>query len=284
LKRTALLAAFALLVAPQMYAAGGFLKSATAAQKIAKEKNQLIFVDLFAEWCGWCHRFEQEVVPSQAFQEATEKMVLLRLDTEDRGEGSRLAQQFKINSLPTFLVLTPDLTIAGVMKGYAPPAEFAKNLTTTVAKHNEFLAKVKNEKTLKKPEERLALAREFISRNDYGQAELRLKKLMADKAIPATVRDGAYYDLALSYILQKKYNESMQTARSLTMISKTGEPVERAWLLMAQIHMDQGNLAGARDTFKKFKQLFPTSPLNRNVDMVLPDLERRLNIPPAGAK
>jgi thioredoxin-related protein len=284
LKRTALLAAFALLLAPQTYAAGGFLKSATAAQKIAKEKNQLIFVDLFAEWCGWCHRFEQEVVPSQAFQEATDDMVLLRLDTEDRGEGTRLAQQFKVTSLPTFLVLTPDLTIAGVMRGYAPPAEFSKNLEATVQRHNDFMAKVKNENAIKKPEDRLALAREFISRNDYGKAELRLKKLMAEKSIPAAVRDGAYYDLALAYILQKKYTESMQTARSLTNLSKTGEPVERAWLLIAQIHMDQGNLAGARDTFRKFKQMFPNSALNRNVDMVLPDIERRLNIPPAGSK
>ena len=67
-----------------------FLKSLDEAQKEAKAKQQLIFVDMFAQWCGWCHRMEQEVFPSEAFQKATDKMVLLRLNTEDGKEGTKI--------------------------------------------------------------------------------------------------------------------------------------------------------------------------------------------------
>jgi Flp pilus assembly protein TadD len=53
--------------------------------------------------------------------------------------------------------------------------------------------------------------------------------------------------------------------------------VERARLLNGQIYMQQGNLVGARDEFRAFKEMFPNSPLIRNVDAVLPELEKRLN-------
>lgn len=284
MKRIVLLAALAVLLAPQTYAGAGWIKSIAAAQKAAKEKNQLIFVDLFAEWCGWCHRFEQEVFPSQAFQNVTKDMVLLRLDTEDRAEGTQFAQKFQITSLPTFLVLQPDLTLAGIIRGYAPPAQFSQMLTDTRAKHEKFLELVKSEpKFAKDYQKRLDLAREFNSRSAYTQSEPRLKKLATEKGVPAAIRDAAYYDLAVAQILQKKYTESMKTVKELTTMSKTGEPVERAWLLGAQIHLEQGNLLGARNQFRSFKEKFPNSKLNANVDMVLPDIERRLAMP-AGTK
>src|SRR5260370_34942558 len=98
LKRTALLAVAALLFVQQAVASP-WLKEIAAAQKKAKEKNQLIFVDLFADWCGWCHKFEQEVIPSEAFQNATDKMTLLRLNTEDGTDGTKLPRDSGINWL-----------------------------------------------------------------------------------------------------------------------------------------------------------------------------------------
>src|SRR4026209_100017 len=113
----------ALVLAPQTFAGGTWLKSIAAAQKVAKEKNQLILVDMFAQWCGWCHRFEREGFPSEVFQNATQDIVLLRLDTEDKGEGTQYAQKFSVSQLPTFLLLAPDLSLAGMIRGYAPPKD-----------------------------------------------------------------------------------------------------------------------------------------------------------------
>lgn len=278
MKRITLIAAIALLVAPQTFAgAGGWAKNIASAQKVAKDKKQLIFVDLFAQWCGWCHRFEAEVYPSEAFQKATSDMVLLKLDTEDGAEGTKLAQKFAISSLPTFLVLTPDLTLAGIIRGYAAPNDFVSMLKDTRGKHEKFLALVASEKTFSNDfQKRLDLAREFNARSAFTDSEPRLKKLTTEKGVPVAIRDAAYYDLAVAQILQKKYADSLKTTQSLLSMSKTGEPVERAFLLQAQIYLEQNNLAAARDQFRKFKQSFPNSPLNRNVDAVLPQIEGKL--------
>lgn len=264
----------ALVLAPQMFA-GTWLKSVSAAQKVAKEKKQLILVDMFAEWCGWCHRFEREVFPAKAFQDATADMVLLRLNTEDGKEGTQMARKYGVTSLPTFLLLTSDLTSAGMIRGYAPPEPFAKSLKDTRAAHIEFQKRLKNESKLDHFQ-RLALAKELNVRNDFDQAMPRLKKLMTEKGVPAAVRDQAYYELSFAYAMQNKLPEAQKTIRELLMMSRAGEAVERAHLLLGQIYMQQGNLLGARNEYRDFKDMFPESPLVANIEQVLAELEKRV--------
>ncbi len=277
MKRPLLIGLVALALSSQAFAGGVWHKSVDAAQKKAKEKKQLILVDMFAEWCGWCHRFEREVFPSQVFQEATEDIVLLRLDTEDKGEGTTLARKYGVTQLPTFVLLAPDLSIAGMIRGYAPPAEFVKMLKETRGKYDSFTQKVAAEPKFGKDyAKHLDLAKEFVERTAFDKSEPRLKKLMTEKGVPAAIRDDAYYHLAMSYVLQNKLDDAMKVARQLSSLSKAGDPVERSRLLVAQIYMQQGNLLGAATELRNFKKDFPSSPLIANVNMILPNIEKRL--------
>ncbi|MDQ3282753.1 MAG: thioredoxin family protein [Acidobacteriota bacterium] len=276
-RRIILAVALALTLAPQTFAAPTWLKDVAAAQKAAKAKNQLILVDMFADWCGWCHRFEREVFPAEAFQKATNDIVLLRLNTEDGKEGTQFAQKFGVTSLPTFLLLTPDLTMAGMIRGYSPAPDFVRMLGETRQKHQQFLTRVKNEANLGKDYMgRLELAKEFTSRSAFNESDLRLRKLVAEKGVPVAIRDEAYYQLAVSQVMQSKFDDAVKTIAQLTSLSRLGESVEHARLLRAEIYMQQGKLAAARDEFLQFKAAFPNSPLNRNVDQVLPEIEKRL--------
>ncbi|HEX7151936.1 MAG TPA: thioredoxin fold domain-containing protein [Thermoanaerobaculia bacterium] len=279
MKRIALVAALAVVLVPHAYGAA-WIKTVGAAEKQAKAKNQYIFVDLFADWCGWCHRFEQEVTPSEAFQKATDDMVLLRLDTEDGKEGTQFARKFNVTSLPTFLVLAPDMTLAGVIRGYAPAGQFGPMVTDTRKKYEEFLARVKDEAKLgTNYEKRLELAKEFTTRQAPSKAQVRLEKLAAEKALPANLRDQVMYELAVTYVLQKKYAEGQKTIQKLTSVSKSGEPVERSKILLGQIYMEQGNLQGAANELRSFKTTYPNSPLIANVNAILPQIERQLAVP-----
>lgn len=274
-RRIVLAAALVLVIAPQTFAAQSWLKTVAAAQKVAKEKNQLILVDMFADWCGWCHRFEREVFPTKVFQDATADMVLLRLNTEDGKEGTQMSRKFGVSSLPTFLILTPDLSSAGMIRGYAPPEPFVRNLKETRAQHAAFQQRLKNEAKLDFFA-RLALAREFNSRNDFESALPRLQKLMKEKGVPAAVRDQAYYELAFAQAMQNKLTDAQKTIKELLMISRAGDAVERSRLLLGQTYLQQGNLVAARDEYRSFKDLFPESPLLGNIEQVLAELEKRV--------
>ena len=279
MRRTLVLAAAAMLLTQQV-SAGTWLKSLGAAQKKAKEANQLIFVDLFADWCGWCHKMEQEVFPSEAFQKATDNKVLLRLNTEDAGEGTKLAQQFGVTTLPTFLLLTSDGTIAGMLHGYLPASDFVKYLNETEGKYKEFLKRVASEPSLGRDyNKRLDLAREFRARTAYADSESRLKKLTTEFGVPADVRDQAYYELAFTQLLAKKYDDALKTIRKFATVQSKGEPFEKSRLLAGDIYVQQGNYKNAVKEFRAFKANFPKSQFIQNVDVVLPQIEQRLARP-----
>jgi thioredoxin-related protein len=267
----------AALLAPQAFAGTGFLKSLSAAQKAAKAKKQLIFVDLFADWCGWCHRFEKEVVPSEAFQTATKDMILLRLDTEDRGEGTKFARDYQVGTLPTFLILNHDLTIAATIRGYLPASQFGQTVERLIGDYRNFQKAVKQEASYAKDyPKRLEIAREFMQRRAYWESETRFKKLIDEKGVPLAFRDEAYYQLALQYMIQLRYPESIKTIEDFAKVQNQGEFFERSRLLRGDIFLQQGNLASAAQIFREFKQRFPNSPLVANVDNTLPLIERQL--------
>ena len=266
-----------LALSSQAFAGGTWHKSVAAAQKAAAGKKQLILVDMFAEWCGWCHRFEREVFPSEVFQNATNDIVLLRLDTEDKGEGTQFARKYGVAQLPTFLLLTHDLNLAGMIRGYAPPDAFVKSLKETRGKYTDFLQRVKNEPAIAKDYvKRLDLAKEFLERGAYDKSDARFRTLATEKGVPVVVRDGAYYELALSYALQRRYDEGLKTIRELTSISKSGDAVEGARVLAGQIYLSQGNLQAAVNEFRSFKKMYPNSVRVAQIDSFLPQIEQQL--------
>jgi thioredoxin-related protein len=279
LRRNLLLAAAAILLTQQVFAAT-WLKSLATAQKKAKEQNALIFVDLFADWCGWCHKMEQEVFPSEVFQKATENKVLLRLNTEDSGEGTKIAQQFSISTLPTFLLLTPEGTIAGMLHGYLPANDFVRYLNDTENRYKEFEKRVAHESSFAKDyRKRLDLAKEFRSRYALADSEWRLKKLTTEQGVPADVRDQAYYELAFTQVVGKRYDDGLKTIRKFAMVQSRGEPYEKSRLLAGDIYVQQGNYQSAVKEFRAFKANFPKSQFIQNVDVVLPQIEQRLARP-----
>jgi thioredoxin-related protein len=276
LKRTGSIAALvALFVAPQVFAGGGFLTTVSAAQKKAQEKKQLIFVDLFADWCGWCHRFDKEVVPSEAFQNATSDMVLLRLDTEDQKEGTIFARKYQITSLPTFLILDPDLAVAAVIRGYAPPERFVEMMKGSIDKYREFEALIAKESSLGKDyAKRLHIAREYRARQAFDKSEERFKKLVSERGVPAEIRDEAFLELSVLYLDGGKFDQVLKTVNDFAKIQDEGFALERAWLVMTQAHLTKGNYKTAVSELKSFKTKFPKSPLMPQVDNMLPNIER----------
>ncbi len=147
-------------------------KSFQEAQAEADKNDQLMLVEMYASWCGWCKKMAQEVFPSESFQRATADMILLQLNTEDGKEGTRISSELQVRSLPTLFLLTSDMMIVGMIAGYAPAPEFTAQLLEEKSKWREFESRMDSAaKGRLSDEETLELSREIAARRGFARAQ-----------------------------------------------------------------------------------------------------------------
>jgi thioredoxin-like negative regulator of GroEL len=264
----------ALALAPEFAAAATWHKTVAKAQAEAKQGNKLILVDLWADWCGWCKRMEQEVFPSAVFQAGTKNYVLLKLDTEDGAEGTKTAASFGVRSLPTFLLLTPDLALAGMVQGYAPAEGFMEKLLEVEDQYFDYQKRVRAEPKSASDRDKLTLTEEMVSRRDFGRAEPRLVALT--KGAKGPVRDEAYNQLAGLYAAQGKWDKAEATLRQALTVNQKGEAAERNQMALAQVYMSTKNFPAAVAELKVFKSRYPQSEMIPSVNAIIPQLEKQI--------
>jgi protein disulfide-isomerase len=88
------------------------------AQDQAKAKNKLLLIDFTgSDWCGFCIRFDRDILSKQQFKDYADKnLVLLEVDfprakeqsQELRTQNQKLAAQYEIEGFPTIIVLNRD--------------------------------------------------------------------------------------------------------------------------------------------------------------------------------
>ncbi len=98
-----------------------------AALEQAKAKNRPVFVDVYADWCGWCKRLDLEVFARDPVaQVLNNKFVPVKVDGDQEPE---FLQHYAIEGLPSMLVLEADGSEVGRIAGYKTAEALQKELT-----------------------------------------------------------------------------------------------------------------------------------------------------------
>lgn len=101
--------------------------------KIAKRENKLIFLDIYATWCGPCKRLKSKTFSDvEVGKLYNQTFINVSLDGE-KGEGLALARKYGVRGYPTLLFLDGNGTIIAQTGGYYNPEEFIE-LGKTVTK------------------------------------------------------------------------------------------------------------------------------------------------------
>ena len=83
----------------------------------AREANKQIFIDFYTDWCGPCKAVAKNVFPTEeAGKYFNAHFINMSIDAE-KGIGPKIAEEFKIDSYPTFIILNPDKSIAARWMG-----------------------------------------------------------------------------------------------------------------------------------------------------------------------
>jgi thioredoxin-related protein len=100
------------------------------AQEDAKTNHRLLLVDFTgSDWCGYCIRFNREILSKAQFKDyASKNLVLLEIDFPRakqqsvtlRQQNERLAQEYQIEGFPTIVVLNGDGHKVWRFDGYFP--------------------------------------------------------------------------------------------------------------------------------------------------------------------
>jgi hypothetical protein len=259
----AVLAALAAGAAPAS-AAAGWSNDASAAFAAAKKADRLLLVDAYADWCGWCKVLEREVFPHPDFVAATRDFVKLRVDVEDGGEGSELADRYGAWSLPTLLILEPDGALVGQVEGYAPVGPFVARLRSQLDLRERVLASYERTLAGGDVEALRRTAVDFYERQDGARAAALLEKLLASTSLEPREEAWTRYFLADAWRMAGDAERARTAASSAraaaTRVTVEPELGERLDLLPFWIAETARECAAAAGALAAFEKAHPGSP------------------------
>lgn len=92
--------------------------SLAEAFRLAKEQHKLVFIDIYATWCGPCKLLKVKTFPNKdAGEFFNTNFINLSLNGEE-GEGLKLFQAYRLNAFPTLIIFDSDGTPLLSKEGY----------------------------------------------------------------------------------------------------------------------------------------------------------------------
>jgi thioredoxin-related protein len=234
----------------------------------AKQSSKPIFMDVYAEWCTWCHKLDKEVYSDPKFMEYTKNYVLARIDSEDGGLGSNIAEKYDVDSLPTMIVLNSQGKVLNRISGFMTTPKLIEEL--------EYVRKLLDAETKNSTsvDASFLLAGAYVERQMYREAEDRYKKVLESPAATPVQKEKAQFSVGLAEYYQGNLQPALHVLDQYHSTYRNGASGEDALLLLSQIHIELNSNHKALQYLREFMQRYPKSGNAVRAKQVLTALEQ----------
>jgi thioredoxin-related protein len=236
----------------------------------AKESSKPIFIDVYADWCEWCHKLDKEVYSDPAFIKYIASYIPVKINAEDNKDGTKLAEKYDVDGFPTLLVTDPNGNLINRIGGYVSSNELIRSLTTV-----QHLL-VEEKKNPADPAVGLKLGKEYLESEMYPQAEIRFQRVLKSPDATASEKESAQFSLGLSEYYRRDLPDSLNSLEIYYKTYTSGESREDAMLLLSQVHIEMDSNEKARAILKEFLSKYPHSGNTIRAQQVLSQIEREL--------
>lgn len=101
-------------------------------RELAVKANKLVFIDLYADWCGPCRMMEERVFKREEVGVYFDRHFVATKYNVDRPTGRALMQRYGRGSIPFYLILNTEGELLGTILGAYPAEEFLQHLDKIV--------------------------------------------------------------------------------------------------------------------------------------------------------
>ncbi|MGB3561438.1 MAG: thioredoxin family protein, partial [Thermoanaerobaculia bacterium] len=225
---------------------------------------EYLLVDLYADWCHWCKLLEREVFSTHRFKEFASQFVLLRVDTEDGGQGTRFVERLGTPSLPTTLILNPRMVKVAEVEGYLPTEKMIEALESQLAAYRALEQALAEFGEGDDPAILYTLGKELQARNDGERATELYRRLLEGPGVTPEQELSARFRLVNSLRLSQRFDEAqeeLEQARILATAQQNNRLLEHLDLLAADLARERGDCRSALTYLQTFLERYPQSSL-----------------------
>ena len=87
----------------------------------AQKDHSLVVADVYADWCYWCTKLDEDTFTDPKVQEKLRQFVLLKLDAV---KYKAVAQRLGVEGFPTTLILDDKGEVKACQPGFMPPEQY----------------------------------------------------------------------------------------------------------------------------------------------------------------
>ncbi len=253
-----LLGLFATSIGAESALAAGNVKWATswdAASKQAKERNTIIMIDFYADWCGWCKQLDKKTFADARVVEQLNRLVPLKID----GDNDRaMVARYNVSGYPNIVFVDASGKVVHRIDGYLDPQPFLQQVSALLDSYTALPAlEAEYKKNPSNTHAAAQLAVAYAVRGDATKARKLIESVEArDPSNAPTLLTDAYMAMGNAYVESDKPGQSIKWYEKIINTCPDRARVVDARLNVAYAYIveGQGLPAGSRARAGKAKK------------------------------